>query len=130
MNLQHYEIDSTEDLNTYVFVSTGRNVNIFKVVQFAYTSSVVSANRYNVALGDWTDGKIEDNSITNNGDVKMVMATMAELLCITHIIFLKERFLQQVVHGTEAGYIKCLYQTILLRSGRILQYLVSDMLTR
>ena len=46
----------------------------------AYMSSVVSANRYNVALEDWTDGKIEDNLITNNGDVKMVMATIGRIV--------------------------------------------------
>ena len=65
MNLQHYEIDSTEDLSTYVFISTGRNGNIFKLVQFTCMESATSANRYNLAMGDWINNRIEDNAITN-----------------------------------------------------------------
>ena len=80
MNLQHYEINSTEDLNTYVFVSSGRNGDIFKIVQFTHIQSESSSNRYNLALGDWIDGRVEDTPVTNNGDVKTVMATIGEIV--------------------------------------------------
>lgn len=80
MKQQPYEINSTEDLSTYVFVSSGRRGDIFKVVQFTHLLIEASPNRYNIALGDWVQDKVDAENITNNGDIKKVMMTVGAII--------------------------------------------------
>ncbi|MEJ7769477.1 MAG: hypothetical protein WKF89_16785 [Chitinophagaceae bacterium] len=79
MKQELYEINSTEDLSTYVFLSKGRKGEIVKIVQFTHLRMEVSPDRYNLALGDWIDEKIDAGNITNNGDIKTVMATVGAI---------------------------------------------------
>ena len=75
-----YEINATEDLNTYVFVSKGRRGEVFKVVQFTHLRMEASPDRYNLALGDWVEDKVDPENITNNGDISTVMATIGAII--------------------------------------------------
>jgi hypothetical protein len=80
MNQEQYEIRSADDLSVFGFTSTGRNGDIIKLVQFRQIQTDVSANRYNLGLGDWVDDHVDGETITNNGDIKKVMATIGRIV--------------------------------------------------
>jgi hypothetical protein len=80
MKQQPYEISATEDLNTYVFMSSGRRGDVFKVVQFTHLRVEASPERYNLALGDWVNDRVDPENVTNNGDIGKVMATIGAIV--------------------------------------------------
>lgn len=79
MKYDVYEVvEVTEDFNVFDFVSVGSKGVIYKRVAFIKTEL---ENVYNLAFGDLgEDGKINDLSISNNGDRNKILATIAEII--------------------------------------------------
>ncbi len=76
MDLDRYTIFSSQDGEVYKFISYGRKGRIIKVIQFV---QIENTNIYNLSLGDLNEetGKIDYLSISDNGDGKKVLATVA-----------------------------------------------------
>jgi len=76
MNNQKYIYKSEGLLKIYEFTSEGPNGSIQKMVEYSETGT---ENIYNLAFGDYNfeTKKIDDLSITNNGDSLKVLATVA-----------------------------------------------------
>jgi hypothetical protein len=81
MNLEHYEYKSKNDFRDFEFFSEGPNGRIKKIVQFKleFTDGIPF---YNISFGDWDNEvkAIEDHVVSNNGDRKKLLTTIA--LCI------------------------------------------------
>ena len=71
----YYPIEISSDLITFEFISEGPKGKIVKFVEF----KEIGANLYNLGFGDKDDstGIANDLSITNNGDSKKVLWTVA-----------------------------------------------------
>lgn len=76
MNNQKYLYKSEEFLKIYEFVSAGPKGTIHKMIEYSETGT---ENIYNLAFGDFNEEtkKIDDFSITNNGDSIKILATVA-----------------------------------------------------
>lgn len=76
MNNQKYLYKSEEFLKIYEFISEGPKGTIHKMIEYSETGT---ENIYNLAFGDFNEEtkKIDDFSITNNGDSIKVLATVA-----------------------------------------------------
>jgi hypothetical protein len=69
-------ISVSKDRSMYEFVSTGKKGKIHKVVQFTEFYDYV-----NLGLGDrLPNGKIDFKTVTDNGDVSMIMATVVQII--------------------------------------------------
>lgn len=83
MQIEGYKCQPIEipELNdTYGFNSEGPNGVIEKVVQFQTTGDFIGGSPVvNLAFGDWdeTTKRINDGSISNNGDKDKILATEA-----------------------------------------------------
>jgi len=77
MDRQDYEFTYSDEYKLYSFVSEGRKGSIIKLVQF----QLLKADRYNLAFGDWspTMGGIDDMTVTDNGDMEMVLSTVVQI---------------------------------------------------
>ena len=80
MQLEKYDVRTTENRNRFEFASVGRNGSILKVVEF--TPLVEDELIYNLGFGDvdpltcsW-----DDKAITNNGDRNKLLVTVAALV--------------------------------------------------
>ena len=75
MNLKKYPIISTNEHQTYEFLSEGPNGTIKKVIYF----QEIDDNLFNLAFGDWDESEqgIDDKARSNNHDRDKVMATVA-----------------------------------------------------
>ena len=75
MKLPRYHLKSNERLTTFEFVSEGPKGLIHKLIQFTPTNL---KGVYNLSFGDKdpNTGKINDTSISNNGDSEKVLATV------------------------------------------------------
>ncbi len=76
MRYPKYEYSTEDQLIVYEFTSIGLKGKIKKLIE--YTPTTIEGV-YNLAFGDYdpaTD-RIDDNSITNNGDSLKVLATVA-----------------------------------------------------
>lgn len=76
MKLTRYEYSTESLLMHYEFISVGPKGNIKKIVEYSATSI---ENVFNLAFGDYDEasGTIDDKSVTNNGDMLKVLATVA-----------------------------------------------------
>jgi hypothetical protein len=75
MNYSKYNLEVSSDYEIFEFVSKGVKGEKKKIVQFSATAAT---NLYNLGFGDkLSDGTLDDNSISNNGDMEMVLATVA-----------------------------------------------------
>ena len=76
MRYPKYDYSTEDQLLYYEFASEGLKGKIKKVVEFSRTTV---EGVYNLAFGDLdeTTGKIDDKTITNNGDSLKVLATVA-----------------------------------------------------
>ena len=79
MNFDIYsDLDVTQDLSVFEFVSEGKCGAIRKRIKFVPTAL---PNVYNLAFGDINIvDEIDDLSITNNGDRNKVLATVARVV--------------------------------------------------
>ena len=69
-----YELEFTDDLTSFDFVSVGKNGRISKRISFKPTET---ENAYNLSFGDVTEAdRINDSSISNNGDRNKILATV------------------------------------------------------
>lgn len=71
-----YAADST--CHQYEFCSEGPNGKIRKIIEYSYFQ-INGKSYYNLAFGDWDDTRqdINDLSVSNNGDRKKILATIA-----------------------------------------------------
>ncbi len=76
MNRPKYLYKSEDLLLYYEFVSVGPNGTIKKIVEYTETST---KNVYNLGFGDYDEytKRINDLSVTNNGDSLKVLTTVA-----------------------------------------------------
>jgi len=76
MAIDNYDVKYSSNLMTFEFVSEGIKGKITKVVQ--YTPRGLK-NFYNLGFGDKKEetGEVDDMIITDNGDSKKVLATVA-----------------------------------------------------
>lgn len=74
MNVPRYPLSAEPSMMVYEFVSEGPNGLIVKVVQYTETNM---QGVFNLAFGDRDEtGKLDDFSISNNGDREKVLATV------------------------------------------------------
>lgn len=82
MNEDRYiKVRTYSNYQIFTFVSTGRHGSLFKIVRFdeLYNGN----NIYNLSLGTITaDGKVDYETITNNGDRNKILATVAYIINI------------------------------------------------
>lgn len=76
MNIEPYSLGANDERTIYVFTSTGPKGEILKGVAYSLVDDEIDT--YNLGLGDLKDGKLDDKSRTNNGDVDKVLRTVAE----------------------------------------------------
>jgi hypothetical protein len=76
MNLPRYEVRTSSDQLTYLFVSEGPKGSIIKLVAYTYLADV---EVWNLGFGDYDPltGEIDDDVISDNGDGRKVLATVA-----------------------------------------------------
>ncbi len=77
MKLPHYHFSSNSDCTEFYFESIGNQGKIEKVVRFEFFNKVL----VNLAFGDKFDGSedFDDAVVSNNGDLKKVLATVAQI---------------------------------------------------
>ncbi len=80
MNEPRYtNIEKSADYKVFTFISKGRYGNFTKIVVFE--KLLIRNNTYNLALGTLLDnGKIDFESITNNGDRNKILATVVDII--------------------------------------------------
>jgi len=80
MHLPSYPVlEIADNYSEYKFISTGPKGNIPKVV--AFELMFADNNIYNIALLDiMTDGIASDTNISNNGDLREILATVTRIL--------------------------------------------------
>ncbi len=79
MDHQKYELSANADFTVFEFTSQGKNGKIQKAIKYTKT---LNDNVYNLGFGDiiFTDEttiEIDDTNLSNNGDLEMVIATVA-----------------------------------------------------
>jgi hypothetical protein len=76
MNLERYEIKFSGSVFKFEFVSSGKNGEILKVVQYLPT---MVPNTYNLGFGDKNlkTGVVSDSVTSDNGDGRKVLMTVA-----------------------------------------------------
>ena len=81
MNLPKYPIVEVHEKNMYEFYSEGPKGRLRKAIRFRHIPKL-GANVYNLAFGDYdavTD-TIDDKVVSNNGDGKIVLHTVADAI--------------------------------------------------
>jgi hypothetical protein len=75
MLFPRYELEAEDSLEVFEFISAGDKGEIVKIVQFLQ----ISDNLYNLGFGDKNleTGEISDIIVSNNGDSRKVLATVA-----------------------------------------------------
>ena len=71
-----YELAANENLSVFEFTSIGQHGEIHKIVQYSETNL---KGFYNLGFGDRNShtGEISDTVISNNGDSRRILATVA-----------------------------------------------------
>lgn len=79
MNLERYELQSGQELETFEFVSIGPRGRIPKIVQYFPTNY---KDLYHLGFGDknMVTGEIDDTVVSNNNDSEKVLATVIATL--------------------------------------------------
>jgi len=77
MDQPHYQVQRSLHNNVYSFVSEGKKGSVKKKVQF----DLITAGIFNLGFGDWedSDAGFDDLTITDNGDMKMVLSTVVRI---------------------------------------------------
>ena len=78
MQLPRYSYKINGDFLDYEFISEGPKGSIKKIIRF----TEIGRNLFNIGFGDLEEstGNINDIVVTNNGDSRMVMATVASAI--------------------------------------------------
>jgi len=79
MKREKYQLESDANLFVFEFISIGPKGKILKLVHYSETNL---KGYYSIGFGDKDEvtGKINDTSITNNGDSQKVLATVVSSL--------------------------------------------------
>jgi hypothetical protein len=79
MELSKYPLASSDKMLTFEFISEGNKGMIHKLVEYQPTNLT---GVYNLAFGDKNagTGKIDDETISNNGDSEKVLATVSNTI--------------------------------------------------
>lgn len=79
MKFEKYQLESDRKLLLFEFTSVGPKGKVIKLVQYTETNL---KGYYNLGFGDQDEktGEINDTVITNNGDSKKVLATVASTI--------------------------------------------------
>ena len=79
MNKPKYLYKTEERLMVFEFISEGAKGTIKKMITYSYTGT---ENIYNLGFGDYDEEqkRIDDRTITNNGDSQKVLATVASTI--------------------------------------------------
>jgi hypothetical protein len=79
MNLHKYIYYTNQSFTDYEFDSIGSKGKIRKVARF----TKIDENLFNFGFGDLDEetGDISDTAVSNNGDAKKVLATVAAIVC-------------------------------------------------
>jgi len=76
---RYNQIRIDEDFTVFKFISEGRHGNLPKIVSF----NEIRKNIFNLALGTiLSNGEIDFETITNNGDRNKILATVARIASI------------------------------------------------
>jgi hypothetical protein len=77
MNQPRYLLEVSADFMAFEFVSEGRNGKIPKAIRYTQTENPLI---WNLGFGDLdsTSGEINDLAVSDNGDSKQVLATVAQ----------------------------------------------------
>lgn len=104
MHLDKYEVFTEPNReDRYWFISKGSNGAIKKIVEI---DEMEEPYHFNLALGDYVEGKANFINVTNNNDTKKVLATITEI--INHYI---NKFPQRIIFITGDTEVKTrLYQ--------------------
>ena len=107
MQIEGYKTSQKEGFDVFLFFSEGKNGNTPKVIAYQYISDLV----YNLAFGDLNikTGELDDLSISNNGDIIKIMATVIKTL---PVFFEKHPKVNVVFKGSDELRTK-LYQRII-----------------
>ena len=78
---ERYEIETALDFQTYEFTSQGDKGHITKVVRY---TEINTKGYYNLGFGDKdpSTGILSDQAVTNNGDSRKVLSTVAATLFV------------------------------------------------
>ena len=78
MEWERYDIVEAGDGQTYEFLSEGPKGQIRKIVRFQHWPAL-GINAYNLVLADYDEctGNTDDSIISNNGDYKAILKTVA-----------------------------------------------------
>lgn len=78
MYLQKYECFTTDNYLTFQFTSKGPKGSIKKVIHYLKIHRSGIGTVYNLGFGDLdSEGHVNDKIVTNNGDMEMVLSTVA-----------------------------------------------------
>lgn len=69
-----YPLRSLGNGTRFLFVSKGPKGAILKIVLF----DEIEKDKWNLAFGDWSNGKVHDIAITNNNDITRVLGAVAQ----------------------------------------------------
>lgn len=77
MEQRGYGISASSDRKVYGFISTGRVGRIQKIVRFTkFDFSLEYQSVYNCSLLDVKEGTVTDQTVSDNGDIVIVIATV------------------------------------------------------
>jgi hypothetical protein len=78
MDLPVYTVRFNKNLQLYHFMSIGLRGSIQKAVKFRHVRDYI----FNLSFGNWdgTSDRIDDRSVSNNGDRDKILATVAYLV--------------------------------------------------
>lgn len=110
-----YPLESFQQNQAFLFNSIGTKGIVLKAIVFEY----LEENRYNLAFGDYKNGQMDDEIVTNNNDLIKVMSTVA------HSLYLfMETYPNALVEIDPVDEKRCrLYNTIFKRRHQEVQLL-------
>ncbi len=70
-----YDYENAQNKTLFAFESEGTQGTVLKLVHF----TLMNNGKWNLAFGDWINGELNDNIITNNQDAIKVIRTVAKI---------------------------------------------------
>ncbi len=71
---EHYELYPSKEEHLFYFVSEGSRGRILKLIHFTPTRY----KRWNLAFGDYRNGYLDDQVVSNNDDLQKIMKTIIQ----------------------------------------------------
>jgi hypothetical protein len=116
MNYQKYELLVNTDFTVFEFISSGKNGEIQKAIKYTQT---LNPDVYNLGFGDIIsyneetgEVEIDDDIVSNNGDIAMILATVA----YSAAIFIKHNPNVMVLFGSSNAAKLRLYRMAISRN--------------